>query len=391
MALVLLADGWARGRGGQVVGLIVDHGLRGESTAEAALTRARLAARGIAARVLTLHGLRRGPALAARARAARYAALDAACAEAGILHLLLGHHAADQAETVAMRRQRGSGPAGLAAMPALVETARLRLLRPLLTVPPVMLRRLLLAQGVGWVEDPSNADPTTLRAQLRAAHDDPDGTGAAVQSAVAASLARGSERGAGEWLSAARLAARLRLYPQGYALLMPGDLPAAALGPLLRLLAGADWAPAPRQLVGRLHAATLGGVRILPAGRLLPGGWLLVREAAALGPPVPARRGAVWDRRFRLVADAPGCMLGALGPAAAGLRRKAPWPAAVLMTLPALWRDGVLASVPHLGYGEACAVPLFSPPAPLAGAPFRSGFVVRGYGWGCQPPGDTLC
>ncbi len=92
-ALALLADAWARARGGAVLALIVDHGLRAESAAEAALTMARLAARGIAARVLTLRGLERGPALAARARAARYAALEAACRAAGVVHLLLGHHA----------------------------------------------------------------------------------------------------------------------------------------------------------------------------------------------------------------------------------------------------------------------------------------------------------
>ena len=55
---------------------------------------------------------RTGPALAERARAARFAVLEAACAEAGILHLLLGHHAGDQAETLLIRvarRQRAGG------------------------------------------------------------------------------------------------------------------------------------------------------------------------------------------------------------------------------------------------------------------------------------------
>ncbi len=379
-ALTLLADAWARARGGDVLALIVDHGLRPESGAEAALTLARLGGRGIAGRVLALAGLRRGPALAARARAAAAAALETACAAAGFVHLLLGHHAGDQAETLAMRALAGSGPAGRAAMPALVETARVRLLRPLLAVPPVRLRATLRAAGLGWVEDPANADPATLRARLRAARADPDGTGAATHAAVIAAAAAGAAGGWAERDTAAVLARRARLHPEGYALLTPGSLPAAALAALLRGAGGADWAPAPAQvaaLAGAPRAATLGGVRLLPAGRLCPGGWLLVREAAAVAPAVPAEAGARWDGRFRLAADAvlpPGAEIGALGAAAARLRQASDLPAAVLRPLPALWRDGTLVAVPILGYPDpswrqTCRMD-FAPRSPVSGAPF---------------------
>src|SRR6266536_2158308 len=64
MALALLADTWARERGGSLIALIVDHGLREASAAEATGTAARLRERGIAARVLTIGGLARGSALA---------------------------------------------------------------------------------------------------------------------------------------------------------------------------------------------------------------------------------------------------------------------------------------------------------------------------------------
>ncbi|MGC8476778.1 MAG: ATP-binding protein, partial [Acetobacteraceae bacterium] len=57
LALALLARGWARARGGDVLALIADHGLREESAAEAERTRRVLAGQGIAARVLRL-GLR---------------------------------------------------------------------------------------------------------------------------------------------------------------------------------------------------------------------------------------------------------------------------------------------------------------------------------------------
>jgi tRNA(Ile)-lysidine synthase len=379
MALTILADTWARGRGGSLLALIVDHGLRPESAAEAAVTVQRLATRRIPAKVLRLADLHHGPALAERARTARYSALYAACAGHGILHLLLGHHAADQAETVLMRRQSGSGPAGLAAMAALTEQTGLRLLRPLLGVPPVRLRATLRAAGIAWVEDPSNRDQRALRSRLRAGLDDPDGTGPAVAALCKAARAAGTARRAQETATAETLAERAAICPQGFALLSPGSIDPAAFAALVRTIAGAAYPPATTAvavLASAPRPATLAGVRLLPAGRL-GAGLLLVREAAAMAPPVAARPGTVWDGRFRLHADAAppaDTTIGALGADAAYLRRWSPLPSAVLRTLPALRRGNSLVAVPHLFYPDRAtcfAVPVvFSPQRPAAGAPF---------------------
>ena len=56
LALALLADEWARSRGGTLLALIVDHGLRPAAAPEAALTAERLAAHGISARILCADG-----------------------------------------------------------------------------------------------------------------------------------------------------------------------------------------------------------------------------------------------------------------------------------------------------------------------------------------------
>ncbi|WP_241771179.1 tRNA lysidine(34) synthetase TilS, partial [Acidisphaera rubrifaciens] len=167
MALALLAASWARRRGGDLLALIVDHGLRPEAAEEARAAAARLAAQGIPSRLLTLTGLHAGPAKAARARDARLSALAAACAEAGRTDLLLAHHAADQAETLMMRALAASGADGLAGIAALRHLHGIRLLRPLLDVPPAALRDCLRRRGVAWSDDPSNADPAALRARLR--------------------------------------------------------------------------------------------------------------------------------------------------------------------------------------------------------------------------------
>ena len=73
LALALLADRWARRRGGDVLALVADHGLRPESAAEAAHVHGLLAGCGVAAQVVRL-GLAAGPSMQERARAARLAA-----------------------------------------------------------------------------------------------------------------------------------------------------------------------------------------------------------------------------------------------------------------------------------------------------------------------------
>ena len=167
LALVLLSHDWAVGRGGRVIGLIVDHGLRAESAGEAAVTADLLARHGIESAILAWSGAKPRTGLQEAARTARYRLLRDECQRRGILHLLLAHHADDQSETVAMRAARHSGPDGLAGMAALVEQSEVRLLRPLLALSRARLTATLLARGVPWLDDPSNVDPRFERARLR--------------------------------------------------------------------------------------------------------------------------------------------------------------------------------------------------------------------------------
>src|SRR6185436_2130692 len=159
LALALLARAWAAGRGGNVIALIVDHGLRAESAGEAATTLGVLRQQGIEGVILCWSGAKPSSAVQEAARAARYRLLREECRRRGVLHLLVAHHADDQAETVAMRAARQSGPDGLAGMSAAVELPEVRLLRPLLGVLRSRLTATLIARGVPWIDDPSNADP----------------------------------------------------------------------------------------------------------------------------------------------------------------------------------------------------------------------------------------
>jgi tRNA(Ile)-lysidine synthase len=348
-ALALLARDYCAARGGEVRAYVVDHGLRAGSDAEAGLTARRLGARGIAARVLPLRGLPRGAGVQAAARDARYAALAEAAAEDGFLHLLLGHHAADQAETVAMRAARGPGGAeGIASWSA---RGRIILLRPLLGVRPELLRDYLRGQGMEWVEDPSNESVKFERVRARLA-----GVSAGPVGAV--------ERRLREQEAAGFLAEHVQFYPEGFALLDAACAPPAALGALIRTMGGAAYPPrqeALARLGAELRAGTLGGVRLLPAGRLGTG-WLLVREPAACAPPVAALAGALWDGRFRLEGAAPDMTLGALGAEAKKFKRFRGLPSIVLRGMPALrGADGVVSFPVNAR---------FTPAAPATSHPF---------------------
>jgi tRNA(Ile)-lysidine synthase len=167
LALALLAQEWASARNGRVVGLIVDHALRPESTAEASTTDALIRRHGCDAEILHWAGAKPRTGLQEAARVARYRLLRGACRRHGVLHLMVAHHADDQAETVAMRAARQSGPDGLAGMAEMVELPEVRLLRPLLGIARSRLTATLLARGVPWLDDPSNADPRFERARLR--------------------------------------------------------------------------------------------------------------------------------------------------------------------------------------------------------------------------------
>jgi len=98
-------------------------------------------------------------------RQARYGAFQRLL-EAGDC-LLLGHHADDQAETLLLRLLRGAGPRGLAGMPWGRPLGRAQLYRPLLDRSRAELERWARAQGLEWIEDPSNASDAYERNWLR--------------------------------------------------------------------------------------------------------------------------------------------------------------------------------------------------------------------------------
>jgi tRNA(Ile)-lysidine synthase len=107
----------------------------------------------------------------ARARAGRYEALMELCVEHDVEDLLLAHHQNDQAETVLLQLLRGSGVAGLSAMPEdrinVLDGSSITLWRPLLKQTKAELEAYTKEHRLKWVEDPSNQNTRYRRNAIR--------------------------------------------------------------------------------------------------------------------------------------------------------------------------------------------------------------------------------
>lgn len=169
MALAILLRDWAAESGRDLTALIVDHGLRPGSGDEAAGVAARLRLAGIPSRILVWTGPKPDTGIQSAARDARYRLMLEWCRVHHHGSLFIGHHGDDQAATVAMRIDHGSGIDGLAAMRRVSQRGGIHLLRPLLDVPKTILTRFLENLGLTWVDDPTNRDPRHERNRVNAA------------------------------------------------------------------------------------------------------------------------------------------------------------------------------------------------------------------------------
>ncbi|WP_434356497.1 tRNA lysidine(34) synthetase TilS [Parasalinivibrio latis] len=106
-----------------------------------------------------------GESLENAARQARYDAIAKHLKPGAIL--LTGQHADDQVETFFLALKRGSGPAGLAAMPESRQFSNGTLVRPLLHVRRQDIVSFAEQQGLDWIEDESNQDSRFDRNFLR--------------------------------------------------------------------------------------------------------------------------------------------------------------------------------------------------------------------------------
>ncbi len=377
MALAALAAHWVDANGGWITALTVDHGLRPDSKAEAQCVGDWMRARGIAHDVLEWTGEKPTSDIQGAAREARYRLLDDWCRDRGVLHLLIGHTRDDQAETLLMRLQRGSGPDGLAGMSSRRELRHCRLLRPLLGVSRASLRDVLLDVGQPWLDDPSNRnlrfDRVRVREEMRRDWD----AEALAESARRYGLARVVlERNTDRFLAESS-----RFHASGFCRIdrqcfadAPEDLALRALARVLAAVGGLAHRP-PRVGVERLRSQILqGDGRSRTLGNCLvearSSDVRLFRERRNLPASVPFRPGHAlhWDRRFMIsFGDRPEVSGRSLHLRAmtqddwrdavaerpdlrGGREGRGALPRAALWGVPAIGDDSGVLAVPHLNY-----------------------------------------
>ena len=374
MALLDLAETWSRVRGVAVASATVNHGLRPEAAGEAEMVAAFCASREIPHDTLRWTGWDGKGNLQAAARAARRDLLTDWALSKGLKAVVVGHTADDQAETVLMRLARGSGVDGLAGIPDRTG-GDIPFLRPLLGFGRAELRDYLIAQGIAWVDDPSNDDEAFDRVRARK------------MGGILADLGLTRERllQTAEHMRAAQKvlkAEALRRAEQdvttegGDLVLVRSLLDLAASDTEPRVLAAAiGWVggeavykPRFASLKDTAEAVLAGQTRTIGGVILSPqaGGKVrLTREAAAvtgleteIDPEAAPEAGYLWDGRWRILPTtrqspvAKGLRIRALGNGVLSCPdwRASGLPRASLAATPAIWSDNRLESAPMAGF-----------------------------------------
>ncbi len=173
-ALLALRDGGVIGKDALFC-LHVEHGIRSveESQGDAEFVRKFCESKGIECKIENIPpgkvaalARKKGIGIEAAARFFRHRAFSKEANRLGEKAIiLLAHTKDDLLETALMRILRGSGSAGLSAMPE----KRGRLLRPLLKMTRVDVIEYLKAKNISWREDSTNADEKYLRNRIRRA------------------------------------------------------------------------------------------------------------------------------------------------------------------------------------------------------------------------------
>lgn len=401
IALTHLLHDWLTKRGGTLFAITIDHQLRDESASEAAQVAQWCNAKHIAHTTLKWEKEKApSSALHQHARNARYALLMDTCRKQNIEYLFLGHHADDQAETVLMRFLKGSGVDGLAAMPSTRVQDGVTLVRPLLPVQKHILEATCATNGWAFVRDPSNDSAAYLRGRLRALAEPLAAEGMTTASlydiARSAGMARAAlEAQANEWLEQHAVVNAL-----GYIHLdfkawkaLGDEMMRRVLIRILLCMSGEDYAPkaaSTEYLVQTLLTKeaphqTLCGCHIIVQFGMIK----FYREHAAVPKPMRFEHDRLWDNRFKIVMNSKklaalldkNVTIAALGETSReqlekmGYKQVAECAALHRMTLPALYVDNQLHSVPDFAADagtQALAKAIFLPKRMLLSQSFNT-------------------
>jgi tRNA(Ile)-lysidine synthase len=167
LALSALSKAYSEEKKNKIYYVLIDHGIRANSSKEALSVKSLLKKRGI-----TLNILKNKKKIKNNtqnhARIIRYELLLDYCNKHKIKFIMTGHHRDDQVETFLIRLSRGSGVQGLSYMNKMTRlNNRTTLFRPLLDINKVDLIFLAKKYYGKFFKDPSNSNQKYLRTNIR--------------------------------------------------------------------------------------------------------------------------------------------------------------------------------------------------------------------------------
>ncbi len=363
MALATLAVEWAGESGAKLAAVTVDHGLRAEAAHAAPRVASFCAEVGIHHTILEWNDWDGQGNLQDQARRARIGMITQWAVDRGIASVATGHTQDDQAETLLLRLARGSGVDGLSAMARVKVKGPVTWYRPLLAVSRVGLRDYLAAEGLPWIDDPSNDDLTYDRVKARKALDLLGDLGITREGLAATADRMQIAREALE-VATRDLGKSAVQVDRGDILLdwtevsqAPAEIQFRLISGILIWLSGAEYRPRAQSLAGAMRAiaghktTVLSGCQISTEGSLRR----FTRELAAVRD-VRATLDQHWDNRWKVTGPkAQDVVVRALGDD--GIRACPDWresgmPRASLIASPSVWVGSRLIAAPLAGFGR---------------------------------------
>lgn len=341
----------------------VNHGLRAEAEHEAEAV-ARFAQKlGVEHDVLTWEPPAQLRNLQSDARNARFDLLSNWAQQKQIPVVALGHTADDQAETVIMRMKRESGVDGLSGIPERRTVGGVEFRRPLLSLRREKLREVLRAEGVDWIDDPSNDNDRFERVRTRKALAVLEDLGLCPTAFSTVAENMSQARKALEWYSF--LAAREVFDTRFGAVViqrrafrvLPVEIAHRLLAAAFQWLTGNPYVPRrqamvdARTVVGQGGSYTVAGCRVLVKSSTA---WIF-REMNAVRSTETAP-GQLWDGRWVIFGGVARQrkvrMLGLDGLQQCPDWRALECPREVLQSTPAVWCDQKLVAAPVAGFAN---------------------------------------
>ena len=167
MALTALSKVYKSQNKNKITFVLIDHGIRKNSSSEALQVKKILKKQNILLHVIK-NKLKIQRNVQNHARLVRYNLLTDYCKNKKTKFLLTGHHSDDQVETFLMRLSRGSGVQGLSAMKKITKIdKKIKLIRPLLNCKKKDLQNISKKFFKKSIKDPSNINKKYLRTKLR--------------------------------------------------------------------------------------------------------------------------------------------------------------------------------------------------------------------------------